>query len=551
MNTGNEEVNSSALFPRGEVVGGKYRIEGVLGQGGMGIVYAAHHEMLAQAVALKVLRRDVVSSPDAITRFINEARAAARIRSEHVARVMDVGVLEEQGVPYMVMERLKGSDLSEILQASAEHLPIHATIDWVLQALDGLAEAHALGIIHRDLKPANIFLAEMGDGAEVVKVLDFGISKATDGFSSMPGNAAATSTKSILGTPAYMSPEQLKSSKSVDERSDIWSVGVLLFELLTKTMPFEGETVGELFAAVIEGDIPTVSSRRQDAPSKLDEVISICLQRKKDHRYPNVLALATELAPFGTERSAFALANMQRHSRRLGVNTRGNESLLPRSLPAGSRPTKPSRTSPSSPATVDTYPFVNAKTLQSDSNLLASTAQTGPRQMASSTGGFTNTPAVGTTPAATLPPPGAKRFVILVGVLSIGVIAGGGGIGWRVLSSHASTDAPAGTSAPPKVEPRVEASVSAPTVAPPDSAPTTVLLPLTSSAPAVSVAPTPSPPANHWRPSPPVARPAPPPPSASAPKPAVPVVEPTPHPVAPVVPTGPKHRPDESNPFAH
>jgi serine/threonine protein kinase len=191
----------------GELLAGKYRVERVLGEGGMGVVVAARHVELDERVALKFLLPGTLGQPDAVARFLREARAAARIRSEHVARVTDVGTLET-GVPYMVMEFLEGADLSRILR---EHgpLPIEDAVDYVVQTCEAIADAHALGIIHRDLKPANLMLVTRSDGGSCVKVLDFGISKVSG-----PGQdaMAMTSTSTILGSPIYMSPEQMTSS---------------------------------------------------------------------------------------------------------------------------------------------------------------------------------------------------------------------------------------------------------------------------------------------------------------------------------------------------
>src|SRR5580704_2008082 len=199
---------------RGEVLAGKYRVDRVLGEGGMGVVVAAHHLQLDQKVALKFLLPDALENSDSVARFRREAQAAVKIKSEHVARVTDVGELEN-GAPYIVMEYLEGSDLADWLR---EHgpLPIEQAVDFVLQACEALAEAHVLGIVHRDLKPANLFCLQKPDGSVCIKVLDFGISKVLT-----PGAASSsemTRTTAFLGSPLYMSPEQLQMSKGVDTR---------------------------------------------------------------------------------------------------------------------------------------------------------------------------------------------------------------------------------------------------------------------------------------------------------------------------------------------
>lgn len=282
----------------GDLIAGKYRIEHVLGQGGMGIVYAANHELLSIRVAIKLLLGDVATSHEAVTRFMNEARSAMKIQSENVARVMDVGYLEN-GKPYMVVEFLDGDDLAKLLEQRGV-LSTQEAIDYTLQALEALAQAHSIGIVHRDLKPANLFLLKRQDKTMQVKVLDFGISKATNPLAA--GSGGMTSTKALLGSPYYMSPEQLRSSKSVDARADIWSIGIILFELMTGQPPFLGDNFGELFAAILETDAPSLRAKRPDVPPQLEHVVMRCLQRKPDNRYSNVGELAQALAPFASAR---------------------------------------------------------------------------------------------------------------------------------------------------------------------------------------------------------------------------------------------------------
>jgi eukaryotic-like serine/threonine-protein kinase len=282
----------------GDLLAGKYRIERVLGQGGMGIVFAANHELLGVRVAVKCLLTDIATSTEAVTRFVNEAKNAARIQSDNVARVMDVGTLDG-GRPYMVIEFLEGDDLSKLLETRGP-LSVQEAVDYVLQALEGLAQAHSIGIVHRDLKPANLFLVKRQDKTMQVKVLDFGISKSTNPLGE--GSGAMTSTKALLGSPYYMSPEQLRSSKSVDARADIWSVGIILYELLTGTPPFAGDNFGELFAAILEMDAPSLLQKRPDINPQFEHVVMRCLQRKPDNRYSNVGELASALAPFASTR---------------------------------------------------------------------------------------------------------------------------------------------------------------------------------------------------------------------------------------------------------
>jgi len=207
------------MIQEGTLLAGKYRVERLLGAGGMGYVVAAVHEQLDQRVAVKLLATELWENKDAATRFLREARAAVRIRSEHVARVLDVDELEN-GEPYMVMEFLSGQDLAHELEAQERFEP-RIAIDYLLQVCEAVAEAHSLGVIHRDLKPANLFLTRRADGSPLVKVLDFGISKAISPETGTSGQSL-TAPQSLLGSPAYMSPEQVRRPKTVDIRTDIW-----------------------------------------------------------------------------------------------------------------------------------------------------------------------------------------------------------------------------------------------------------------------------------------------------------------------------------------
>jgi len=292
----------------GDLLAGKYRIEKLLGMGGMGAVFGANHEILGQKVAIKVLLAEIASNQEAVARFLNEARAAAKIQNSHCARVMDVGTLE-QNQAYMVMEYLEGCDLGQLLERSGP-LQIQSAVDFVLQALEALAHAHALHLVHRDLKPANLFLARQQDGTDIVKVLDFGISKATD---TMGGtNPSLTSTKALLGSPLYMSPEQLRSSKNVDPRTDIWALGIILFELLTGRTPYDGDNVGELFAAILEKDAPSILTFRPEVPPGLDQAVLACLRRDPNQRFQNVSQLADALAPFASQFGALSAEHVRR-----------------------------------------------------------------------------------------------------------------------------------------------------------------------------------------------------------------------------------------------
>jgi serine/threonine-protein kinase len=292
----------------GEILQGKYRVERVIGRGGMGEVVAAHHLQLDTKVAIKTLLPQGLRHAESLLRFEREARAAVKIKSEHVARVLDVARLDD-GRPYLVMEYLEGRDLSEWLRTRGP-LPVEQAVELIVQACDAIGEAHSLGIVHRDLKPANLFVVEGRDGARKVKVLDFGISKIEAPPS---GQAAMTRTRSVLGSPEYMSPEQYTGPKTVDARTDIWSLGATLFELLTGRAPFPGDQLVELAYKIIHEPAPRIEALRP-VPPALSLVIQRCLEKDRAARYQNIGELVAALAPFAPSRRvaedarAFALA---------------------------------------------------------------------------------------------------------------------------------------------------------------------------------------------------------------------------------------------------
>ena len=285
-------------IPRvGEIFAEKYRIESVLGLGGMGVVLAATHIHLEERVAIKLLLPAIAQNPEYVARFLREGRAAIKIRSEHVGRMIDVGKPAD-GSPYLVMEHLTGQDLARVLEQRGP-LPIAVAVDYLLQACEALAEAHVMGTIHRDLKPGNLFLTTRPDGTECVKVLDFGISKVADGVTPSADYSMTKST-TLMGSPLYMSPEQLRSLRSVDCRTDIWALGVILFEMLAGAPPFEGDTLPDLSVKIIVTEPPLLRSKRPEAPAALEAIISRCLEKEVVNRVPDVAALAAMLAPFGS-----------------------------------------------------------------------------------------------------------------------------------------------------------------------------------------------------------------------------------------------------------
>ena len=252
----------------------------------------------------------MLGAGDAVTRFAREARAAAKIASEHVARVLDVGTLDT-GAPYMVMEFLEGSDLREFVKQRGP-LPLSQATDFLLQACEAIAEAHSLGIVHRDLKPANMFLIRRPDGSECVKVLDFGISKMS-GMAGSGSDLSMTKTTATMGTPLYMSPEQMESSRNVDGRTDIWALGVILFELLTGRVPFDGETLPEVCVKIATYMPPSVREFRPELPVVVEGIIYRCLEKDRNRRYLNMAELAAGLlpiAPAHARHSAERIARM-------------------------------------------------------------------------------------------------------------------------------------------------------------------------------------------------------------------------------------------------
>lgn len=297
-------MNATAPVLPGETLAGKYRVERVLGRGGMGIVVTARHLELDERVAIKFL----VGEPSqvAVDRFLREGRAAVKVKGEHVCRVFDFGRLEETGEPYIVMEHLEGTDLARKLDRDGPQ-PAEAVVGWMIEACDALAEAHALGIVHRDLKPANVFLANRPDGSTCAKVLDFGISK-------LPKAETFTQTAAIMGSPVYMSPEQMESARDVDARSDVWSLGVMLYELIAGAPPFVAESMVQLAVKVRENEPRPIRELVPDVPELLVIAIGKCLAKKPGARYASVAELATALAPLAPpEVSAVAM----RLSRRL------------------------------------------------------------------------------------------------------------------------------------------------------------------------------------------------------------------------------------------
>jgi serine/threonine protein kinase len=295
----------------GQVFLDKYRVDSILGQGGMGVVAECMHLQLNERVALKLLRQDVLLDHDAVERFKREGQAAAKLKSEYVARVRDVGELEN-GTPFMVMEYLDGQDLG-VLITERGTLPAPWATELILQTCEALAEAHSYGIVHRDVKPTNLFVTWRPDGTALIKVLDFGISKSAAGT-----DMHLTQTQSLLGTPAYMSPEQMRSARLVDGRTDIWSLGSVLYELLEGRKPFEAESFSEMCVKVAV-DAPTPMERTS---FELQQVVLRCLAKTPEARYQSMADLARDLVPFTQDpQSATMLVERMQRMQRRGEGT--------------------------------------------------------------------------------------------------------------------------------------------------------------------------------------------------------------------------------------
>jgi serine/threonine-protein kinase len=293
------------MFEAGTMIGGKYRVEGAIATGGMGIVLRATHLHLREPVAIKVLRPDTQARPESVARFMREARTTMKLRGDHVVRVFDVDLVDGR-LPYIVMELLEGEDLAVRIARDGPVAPAVAK-NWLEQLCAGVAQAHAMGIVHRDLKPANVFLTKDG----VIKVLDFGVSKASAALfdesavtasgsdPKIPIAALAakdeevdlTSTRTTLGSPRYMSPEQMRSARDVDERSDIWAIGAIAHEMLSGDPPFEGDDLEALRDA-----ITTETPKSLAAPDRLRAIVERCLSKDPSDRYATVVELSSALA---------------------------------------------------------------------------------------------------------------------------------------------------------------------------------------------------------------------------------------------------------------
>ncbi|MEZ4220452.1 MAG: serine/threonine-protein kinase [Polyangiaceae bacterium] len=466
-------VDILAAVSPGDVLVGKYRVERLLGQGGMGVVIEATHVALGERVAMKFLLPELAKDPEATERFLREARAAVRIKSPHVAKVSDVGTLDN-GAPYMVMEFLEGQDASELLQKHGV-MALPDAVDLLVQACDAIAEAHSYGIVHRDLKPANLFITRHADGSPFVKVLDFGISKVMDERQV----SQLTRTTATLGSALYMSPEQIRQTRSVDHRTDIYALGVTLYELLSAAYPFDADTFPALCVEIATGTAVPLGTRRSDLPPQLLAVVERAIARDPKTRFQNVGEFCLALEPWA---NPGALTLIQRVARLTGA------------LPQGEFAAGATGHHPAAPA--NAHASTNSQFGQASTNPTLTTRRTSPALVAA-----------------------------LVAVPML-LLLGGGGI-WLAMS-RAKDSAPTATMDSATVAQPPQAPAAAPKPAPQPSAPV-----IEAPSPAASAStPTPvAPPKSTPRPKgmPKPAPPTPAPAPAPTPKPA-PTPAPTPNP---------------------
>jgi len=292
------DAESELPVPPGQLIDGKYTVERLLAEGGMGVVCLGRHVQLDRLVAIKFLRKALSGRPAIVQRFLNEARALAALRSEHVVSVMDVGQLES-GRPYLVMEHLDGIHLDALLERDGP-LGVERAIGYILQVCEPLAEAHALGIVHRDIKPENLFLWSGGPTADSVKVLDFGLAKQLGSSRAL----GVTGPQDSIGSPGYMSPEQVSTPQLVDARTDIWSVGVVLYRLLANTSPFDGDSLVQVLSHILAAAPVPLPDLSPQVDEELNAIVLRCLQKSPDDRYQTMSQLADALSAYLAARSS-------------------------------------------------------------------------------------------------------------------------------------------------------------------------------------------------------------------------------------------------------
>ena len=404
----------------GDVLAQKYRVESIVGRGGMGVVLSARHVQLGQVVAIKLLtlppdedRRD-----EAIGRFLHEAQAAAKLQNDHVVRIYDVGQLDN-GLPFMVMELLVGADLGTVLDERGA-LPEPEAVDYLLQACAGVAEAHRMGIVHRDLKPSNLFVTKRSDGLPLLKVLDFGISKQLTDPASGEAVPTFTNTRTLMGSPHYMSPEQVRDARRVDARADIWALGVILQELITDAPVFHGESFPGVCAAIVADPPMPVRTMRPDVSTALEAIIGRCLEKDAKLRFQSVAELQAALMPLAPRmmRSGSISQPLAYSSgtREAATPIRISNSATPGDPTIASAPPEMGRTGPD-------------RTLES--------ARLPPRQSSTQNALASTDPRVAVVERRTSPP--AKSKVRLLVPLAVAALLAAGALWLRSRPSHVAT----------------------------------------------------------------------------------------------------------------
>ncbi len=311
----------------GANVGRRYQIKRLLASGGMATIYEGYDIQLERPVALKVLRPQIGKMPELVELFLNEARSMGRLHSPHVARILDCGGIQHfsaMDLPYIVLELLEGVDLWTLLQQNVR-LSEPLTARYMLDACEGLAEAHSLGIIHCDIKPENLFLARVSDGTQTIKLLDFGISQPRD----ESGLIRLNQVSDFVGSPLYMSPEQMRAMP-VDIRADVWGIGAVMFECATGQPAFGGSTVAEIRANVLSKPMPDLHRLFPELSKAFLGIVERCLERNPACRFQSVAELAKFLEPLATPRSS---SSADRIARRLGIQSPETTSVLSESKP--------------------------------------------------------------------------------------------------------------------------------------------------------------------------------------------------------------------------
>lgn len=445
------EADEGSAHPEpGAVIAGKYRVDKLVGRGGMGVVVAAQHVALGQTVAIKLLAvggLDDARKREACARFLREGQSAARLTSDHVVRIYDVGTMDS-GAPFMVMELLRGEDLATLLERQGP-APVEVAVEYVVQACDAVAEAHATGIVHRDLKPSNLFVSKRSDGRALVKVLDFGISKAiVPGSDAFEGNL--TATRSVVGSPYYMSPEQVRDAKRVDARTDVWSLGMILYELMTGEPAFNADTLPGICAA-IAADTPTpIRERRPDVPPEIEAIVMRCLEKDPAKRFQTITELVKALNPYVPHSPASSSLYASRAA--LPVDSLDHPRVSPDAATIG-------LLSDSGPRLADAAPLASRSPVEPAPNTMASSpgaAVPAPSSRSSETGRRSSRrPAESTSTllsssGSTVNQPAGSRRSVVVATGAALVLGAAGLIG--ILTRHASDPTPVASSVPAQVD---------------------------------------------------------------------------------------------------